>query len=97
MIENKTDFYDDQWLFIFEAIKKFKINQQKTPMFLFGRSFGGLLATNMSTSPIASAMFSGACVLTPYYRCWTDKLYNNKNLINFLDAFYPRWVAPSEF
>ena len=66
-------------------------------MFLFGRSFGGLLATNMATGPVASAMFTGACVLTPYYRCWTEKLYENHNLITFLDKVWPTYVAPSEF
>ena len=97
VIEEKSHVYDDQWLLIFEAIKKFKINQQKTPLFLFGRSFGGLLATNMATGPVASSMFTGACVLTPYYRCWTEKLYENHNLINFLDKVHPTYVAPSEF
>ena len=66
-------------------------------MFLFGRSFGGLLATNMANSVIANSMFTGACVLTPYYRCWTDKLYNCRNLITFLDTVWPRYMAPSEF
>ena len=66
-------------------------------MFLFGRSFGGLLATNMATGPVASNMFTGVCTLTPYYRCWTEKLYNCKNLINFLDTVHPRYIAPSEF
>ena len=42
-------------------------------------------------------MFTGACVLTPYYRCWTDKLYNCRNLITFLDTVWPRYMAPSEF
>ena len=97
LIEEKSHVYEDQWLLIFEAIKKYGIDQQKTPMFLFGRSFGGLLATNMATGPIASSMFAGACVLTPYYRCWTEKLYENHNLISFLDKVYPAYVAPSEF
>lgn len=66
-------------------------------MFLFGRSFGGLLATNMATGPVASAMFSGIAVLTPYYHLWTEKLYENRALLRFLDTVHPNYVAPSEF
>ena len=67
-------------MLIFEAVKKYKINAQKTPVFLFGRSFGGLLATNMSVEP-ASKMFSGVATLTPYYRLYMEKLYNLKPII----------------
>ena len=66
-------------------------------MFLFGRSFGGLLATNMTTGPVASSMFAGAAVLTPYYRCWTEKLYDNSRFIKIMDTIYPNWCAPSEY
>ena len=44
-------------------------------MFLFGRSFGGLLATNMANTTIGKAMFSGVVLLTPYYRLFTERLY----------------------
>jgi len=67
--------YGDCWAFIFEACKKFKINQQRTPMFLFGRSFGGLLATNMANTVIGKSMISGVLLLTPYYRLYTERLY----------------------
>ena len=97
IIESTDDVYNDQWFLIFEAIKQFKINQQKTPIFLFGRSFGGLLATNMANGPIASNLFTGVATLTPYYRVWTDKLYNCNRLLSFLDNIYPHYMIPSEF
>lgn len=95
IIQNKEDVYSDQWLMIFEAIKKFKIDQQKTPIFLFGRSFGGLLATNMASGPIASALFSGIAVLTPYYHLWTEKLYEARTFLRVLDTVHPNYVIPS--
>lgn len=67
--------YSDCWAMVFEACKKFKINQQHTPVFLFGRSFGGLLASNMANSLIGKSMFSGVVLLTPYYRLFTERLY----------------------
>lgn len=97
IIEDKEDVYNDQWLFIFEVIKKFKINQQKTPIFVFGRSFGGLVATNMAASPVGKAMFAGLSLLTPYYHLWTEKLYESENLLRFLCAVKPNHKIPSEF
>uniref|UniRef100_A0A7S3HUJ0 Serine aminopeptidase S33 domain-containing protein n=1 Tax=Favella ehrenbergii TaxID=182087 RepID=A0A7S3HUJ0_9SPIT len=44
-------------------------------MFLFGRSFGGLLATNMANTLIGKSMFAGVVLLTPYYRLFTERLY----------------------
>jgi alpha-beta hydrolase superfamily lysophospholipase len=82
---------------IFEVIKKFKINQQTTPMFLLGRSFGGLIATNMAASPVGKAMFKGVCVITPFYRCWTEKLYNVYPALSVLNYVKPHHVFESEF
>ena len=65
-------------------------------MFLFGRSFGGLIVSHMAASPIANAMFSGVVSFVPFYRCWTDKLYNYKPLFEFLDVFHPHLVKPEE-
>lgn len=82
---------------IYEAIKKYKIDQQKTPLFLFGRSFGGLIATNMVSTPIGQAMFTGMCLLTPYYRLWTEKLYTHQRLIKLYRFISPFKLIPCEF
>ena len=66
-------------------------------MFLFGRSFGGLLATNMSVGPVAKSMFTGVATLTPYYRLYKEKLYNANKIINFLNTVYPNYIIRSEF
>lgn len=97
IIEKTEDIYNDQWLLIFEAIKKFKINQQKTPLFLFGRSFGGLIATNMTDSILCQSMFTGICLLTPYYRLWTDKLYAHQPLLKLYRCINPHKMIPAEF
>ena len=83
-IEKTEDIYNDYWLLIFEAIKKFDIDQQKTPLYLFGRSHGGLIATNMAATYLGKQMFSGICLLTPFYRLYKEKLYNYYPICKFL-------------
>ena len=65
-------------------------------MFLFGRSFGGLLVTNMSAQPVASSMFSGAVSFVPFYRCWTEKLYRYEPVFKVMDVLHPYWEKPEE-
>jgi len=63
---------------VFEAIKKFKINQQKTPMFILGFSLGGLIATHMMNSVMGRNMFSGLITIAPFYNDYegiTGRLY----------------------
>lgn len=83
-IEKTEDIYNDQWLLIFEAIKKYDIDLQKTPLYLFGRSFGGLIATNMAATFLGKQLFSGVCLLTPFYRLYKEKLYNYYPICKFL-------------
>ena len=51
----------------------------------------------MAVGPIADNLFTGVAALTPYYRLWTEKLYQNKRLISFLNAVHPHYSAKSEF
>ena len=44
-------------------------------MFLFGRSYGGLIATNLCDG-IGAKMFRAAALLTPFYRLNDEKLYD---------------------
>ena len=97
VIEKTEDIYSDQWLFIFEVIKKFKINQQTTPILLLGRSFGGLIATNMAAQAVGKAMFAGMSLITPYYHLWTEKLYNLYQIVRVLKAVKPNHIFMSEF
>jgi len=82
---------------IFEACKVFLIDQQKTPIFLFGRSFGGLLATNMANDFLGKSMLTGVCLLTPYYRLWTEKLYDLQPLFKFANYIAPYKLIKPEF
>ena len=82
---------------IFEAKKKFKINAQKTPIYLFGRSFGGLLATNMANTTIGQSLFSGVILLSPYYRLFTEKLYDVYKYLVPLTYVKPHHKFVSEF
>lgn len=96
-LDNTEVIYSDYWLLIFEACKKFKVNQQRTPIFLFGRSFGGLIATNMANSTIGRAMFAGVCLLTPYYRLFTERLYESYKWLVPLCKVRPNHVFPCEY
>ena len=84
-------------MLIFEACKQFRINQQKTPIFLFGRSFGGLIATNMANTTIGRAMFAGVCLLTPYYRLFTERLYESYKYLVPLNTIRPYHVFQCEY
>lgn len=82
---------------IFETCKKFKINQQKTPIFLFARSLGGLIATNMANTTIGKSMFAGVVLLTPYYRLFTEKLYQAYKYLVPLTWVKPNHIFKCEY
>jgi len=66
-------------------------------MFLFGRSYGGLIATNMASTIVGKSMFSGVVLLTPYYRLYTERLYESYKLLLPISKIYPNYVITSEF
>ena len=89
--------YSDCWALVFEACKQFAIDQQRTPLYLFGRSFGGLLATNMANSLLGKSMFAGVVLLTPYYRLFTERLYEAYKFLVPLTNVRPNHVFECEF
>lgn len=97
IIEKTDDIYNDVWLLVFESIKKFQINQQKTPIFLMGRSFGGLIATNLANTTIGRALFSGVILLTPYYRLFTERLYSAYKFLKPLVKVHPNYTFECEY
>ena len=66
-------------------------------MFLFGRSFGGTIATNVANTTIGKAMFSGVFLLTPYYRLFTERLYDAYKFILPLTYVKPNHIFKSEY
>ena len=62
-----------------------------------GRSFGGLIATNMINSIVGKSMFSGVSLLTPYYHLWTEKLYRLYPYVKMATYVKPNHILPSEF
>lgn len=62
-----------------------------------GRSFGGLIATNMSKGVVAESMFAGVCLLTPYYRLWTEKLYSLQPVFKLGTYLAPHKLIKPEF
>jgi pimeloyl-ACP methyl ester carboxylesterase len=63
--------YNDQWLMIFEVMKKYKIDPSKTNVVIMGRSFGGMTATNMAMTTIGRALFKALVVIAPCYETYT--------------------------
>ena len=66
--DSEEDLYNDHWAFIFEACRRDKINVQKTPLFLCGRSFGGLVATKMAATTIGRKLFRAIILLSPFFK-----------------------------
>lgn len=97
IFESTDQMYSDLWAFIFEAIKKFKINQQTTPLFLMGRSFGGLLVTNMANTLIGKTMFKAVILVSPYYRLFTERLYEVYKYLVPLTWVKPNHLFHSEY
>ena len=91
-INSSDQLYSDCWALVFEACKKFKINAQRTPLYLWGRSFGGLLVTNMANTVVGRSMISGVILLTPYYRLYTELLYESYKYLVPLTYFRPNHI-----
>mmetsp|Transcript_5737 Transcript_5737/g.4096 ORF Transcript_5737/g.4096 Transcript_5737/m.4096 type:complete len:90 (+) Transcript_5737:521-790(+) len=72
---------------ILTAIKKFKINCQTTPLFLLGRSYGGLLATHMINA--FPGMFKGLILITPFYRSPNERFYKMMPVMRMVSWFNP--------
>ena len=57
-----------------------------------GRSFGGLIVTNLANTTIGRAMFSGVILLTPYYRLFTERLYSAYKYLVPLTKVHPNYT-----
>lgn len=66
-------------------------------MFLFGRSYGGLLATNMASTVLGQSMFSGVVLITPYYRLFTEKLNEAYKYLVPLTMVRPNHIFNNEY
>ena len=67
-----------------------------------GRSFGGLIATNMANTTIGRSMFAGVVLLTPYFRHARELLYQVYKYVKTLAFAHPyyifkcNWDPPSQ-
>ena len=96
MFDSEQTIYDDHWSLIFEACKRYNINQQTMPIFLYGRSFGGLIATKMAASTIGKSMFRGVVLLSPFYKSYGDRLEKMRQVINVLRFVKPHYRLDSK-
>lgn len=87
--DSAKDIYDDQWALIFEACRQDQIDQQKTPIYLYGRSFGGLIAAKMAATTIGRSMFRGVVFLTPFFKSYGNKVEKKSAIIKALCYIRP--------
>ncbi len=57
-----------------------------------GRSFGGLIATNMAATTIGKKMFKSVALVTPYYRLYDESLYSKAWYINLIGKIAPHYT-----
>jgi len=89
LFESESVVFSDLYLFILKAIQKYKINQQVTPIYLYGKSLGGLLAFNFSIR--FPGLIRGVACIAPFfqqYKDFLDKYAYALYTINFFKFFY---------
>jgi len=64
----------------------FAIDKEKIPLFLVGKSFGGLLSWNMSFR--MQGLFRGIACVVPFFRDPTDKIHKLRWIIKGLDTVW---------
>lgn len=87
-IENEETLYGDIYLCIFKAVEKYKIDLQKIPIFLVGKSLGGLISYNMSAH--MPSMFRGLGLIVPFFRHYENRLYKNEWLFKIINSVNPK-------
>lgn len=94
LFESSDVVYADLYLCVFKTIQQYKVDLQRVPLFLFGKSLGGLLAFNLAIR--FPNMFQGISLLVPFFRHYTDVLdkykwgYKFFNLLQFYTSFSNR-------
>ncbi len=65
LFESEKVVFSDLYLFVLRAIQQYKINLQRVPLYLYGKSLGGLLAFNMSLR--FPNLFRGVVCVAPFF------------------------------
>lgn len=87
--DSEQVLYDDQWALIFEACRRDNIDPKQTPIFLFGRSFGGLIAIKMAATTIGQSMFRGVVLSVPFFGSYNRALESKKVLLGIASFIKP--------
>lgn len=94
LFESEDVIYGDLYLFIMRAIQQYRINLQTESLFLYGKSFGSILAYNMCVR--YPTLFKGLGLVAPFFEhfnptiekySWVFKLFN---LFQFYHSFSHR-------
>jgi hypothetical protein len=64
-------------------------------LFLYGRSFGGLIAHYLAVSQIGSKMFRACALMTPFYRLPNPKSYKFLTPCKILNWIHPFLTLPN--
>lgn len=85
LLESQKVIYGDLYLFIYTAIRQYGIDQEKTPLFLIGKSFGGLLSFNLSLR--FPSMFKGMALIVPFFKHASDTIDKYQYVFKFANLF----------
>jgi alpha-beta hydrolase superfamily lysophospholipase len=85
LFESQSVIYGDLYLMVFRAIQQYKINLQEVPLFLYGKSFGGLMSFNLSLR--YPQLFSGLALLVPFFQHYTDTIDKYQYVLKFCNIF----------
>ena len=94
-IESADVLQSDQWCMIFEACKKYKINQQTEPIYLMGYSMGAMIAAHMMNSVIGRSLLSGVLMVAPFFRDYDNKVANVYKFTLPMSYIHPRFSISS--
>ena len=92
--ESTEVIYGDIWAFIFRAIQVLNLNQQETPLFLLGRSFGGAMTYNIINSQLGKKTFRAAILNVPAFAPPNPGLLKYQPIINLVSKVIPRKAVP---
>ncbi len=65
LFESDTVVFGDFYLFVYTALRQYGIDQQTTPLFLYGKSLGGLLSHNLTVK--FPTLFRGMALVAPFF------------------------------
>ncbi|TNV81410.1 hypothetical protein FGO68_gene13523 [Halteria grandinella] len=85
LFESQKVIYGDLYLFVYRAIQQYKLDLEKVPLFLVGKSFGGALAFNLALR--YPQLFKGFALVAPFFQHKEDTIDKYQYAFKFCNIF----------